>query len=88
MGVYAFIWTNYFHKDIISGEKNYIRDSLNRNILEETVPIPMPSEFLTHACIIYFFKKPGFYKSELHILRDLNLKYMNHLRGEDSGKIE
>lgn len=34
-----------------------------------------------------FFKKFSFYKFELYILRDLNLKYMNYLRGEDFGKI-
>lgn len=54
------------------GKKNDRRGCLNRDNLEDTVPIPMPFEFLTCACIIYFFKKPGFYKSELYILRDLN----------------
>ena len=56
MGVYAFIWTNYFHKDIISEEKNDTRDCLNRNNLKETVPIPKSFEFLTHVCVIYIFK--------------------------------
>lgn len=40
----------------------------------------MPFEFLTCACIIYFFKKPGFYKSEIY-LKGFKLKVYESFKG-------
>lgn len=76
------LWGKNDKKGCLNRDNLEVRNRMERRYCTYFGAISISDTFMYNV----LFKKPSFYKSELYILRDLNSKHMNHLRGEDSGK--